>query len=153
VPGTNLGEKIRSIVRYELKAHTTPRRAASSVATGVFMGIFPIHGFQVVTLMGLSALLGLNRPLAFLGVCVSSPPFLPFIIIAAVAIGRVLLPGGLAAQSTSLTTQRLIQGGAEFIVGSIALSVISASVIFLVLYPVFSRLEKNSILRRKAETR
>ncbi|MBD3390855.1 MAG: DUF2062 domain-containing protein [Chitinivibrionales bacterium] len=150
-PGATLREKIRAVVRHELRAHTTPKRAAFSIALGVFMGIFPIHGFQVVTLMGLTVVLGLNRPLAFLGVCVSSPPFLPFLIVAAVAIGRLVVPTGIVAKASSPTLTAVLQGGLEFVAGSVILAVLSGAAVFAVLYPLFARLGTSRVFsgRRK----
>ena len=148
-PGKTLGAKIRFIVRYELRAHSTPKRAAASVALGVFLGIFPIHGFQVATLMGLAVLLRLNRVLAFLGVCVSSPPFMPVLIIAAVFVGRLVVPQSIIAQSDPSTFQKVMQGGIEFIIGSVILSVVTGISVYFILYPVFYNLRKAGLLPRR----
>jgi glycosyltransferase involved in cell wall biosynthesis len=146
--GRTLGEKIQAIIRYELLEHATPKRAAFSLAFGVFISIFPIHGFQVATLMGLSVILRLNRPLAFLGVCVSSPPFIPLIIVAAVAIGRIVVPGDFISHGVSFATRPVLQGGVEFIVGSVILSVAAGMATMVVAYPVFVKL--NAYRRMQA---
>jgi uncharacterized protein (DUF2062 family) len=148
-PGRTLGEKIRAMVRYELRAHATPKRAAASIALGVFMGIFPIHGFQVATLMGLAIILRLNRPLAFLGVCVSSPPFMPLLIIIAVAIGRLVVPSTMISHTDPSTAQKVLQGGVEFIIGSAILAPVAAVGVYAVLYPLFIRLKKSGLLRSR----
>jgi len=145
--GKTLREKIGAMVRYELKAHATPKRAAFSLALGVFMGLFPIHGFQVATLMGLAVALRLNRPLAFLGVCISSPPLLPIIIIAALAVGRLCVPQRLIRTTLPPALQAVFQGGVEFVVGSVILAFLVSVIVFLTAYPLFVQMRRN----RKSE--
>jgi glycosyltransferase involved in cell wall biosynthesis len=147
VPGDNWRQKLMRVFTYELKAHATPRRAAASLAAGVFMGIFPIHGFQVATLMGLSVVCRLNRPLAFVGVCISSPPLLPFIIVAAVWIGRFFVPGDLSANVHGVNAA-IVQGAAEFIAGSAILAALAGATTFFAAYPFFSALARQR--RKKA---
>lgn len=142
VPGDTWREKIIHLVKHELKAHTTPKRAAFSVSLGIFVGIFPIHGFQVLSILGLSLLLHLNRPLAFLGVCISSPPFLPIIIVFALGIGRLVLPPDLIAASNHSIGGVVLQGAIEFVVGSVLLAIIAGATSFILLYPVLKRLAK-----------
>jgi glycosyltransferase involved in cell wall biosynthesis len=149
VPGATWKDKIKALAKHELKSNTSPNKAAASVAMGVFMGIFPIHGFQVVTLMGLSFILRLNRALAFLGVNVSSPPFLPFLIVAAVAIGRLVLPPDLITLVNNKIAQSIFQGGVEFIVGSAILSIPAGLVTYTVTYPMFKQLSKASFFKKR----
>ncbi len=148
-PGRTLREKARAVVRHELRAHTTPKRAAFSVALGVFFGIFPIHTLQVATLMALTLVWPVNRPLAFLGVCVSSPPFLPLLIVATVPIGRLVVPSDLVAAIHPSTIQVFMQGGLEFIVGSAILAGPAAVAAFVVLYPLFVKLNKAGVLANR----
>ncbi len=142
IPGDTWKQKVLRLFKHELKAHTTPKKAAASLATGVFMGIFPIHGFQVASLIGLSAVFKINRPLALLGVCISSPPLLPFIIISAVAIGRLFVPGELTANLDNLNAA-VLQGAAEFVVGSAILAVVAGIVAFAAAYPFFKALAQK----------
>lgn len=150
VPGNTWREKIIALAKHELKANTSPIKAASSVSVGVFMGIFPIHGFQVATLMGLSFLFRLNRPLAFLGVCVSSPPFLPLLIVVAVAIGRLVLPSDIITINGQKTAEIVVQGAIEFVVGSIILSIIASIATYFITFPLFNQLAKTRFLKKQS---
>ncbi len=149
VPGATWREKIVALAKHELRANTSPKKAASSVSVGVFMGIFPIHGLQVITLMGLSVLLRLNRPLAFLGVSVSSAPFLPFLIIIAVAIGKVVLPENLVAINGQNTARTIAQGAIEFVVGSIILSIVASIATYFITVPLFKKLAEIRRLKKQ----
>ena len=148
VPGATWREKILALVKHELKANTTPKRAAASVAVGVFMGILPIHLFQVITLMIVSIKFKLNRPLAFLGVNVSSPPFIPFLILITVPIGKLVLPPDLLTFFNHEVFQKVFQYGLEFVVGSAIICVPAGIITYLVTYPMFRQLAKTRFFRR-----
>ncbi len=139
VEGNSVGEKIKNLAVRELTSHTTPLKASVALASGVFFGILPIHGFQVVTLMFMATKMKLNRPLAFLGVNVSAPPFLPFLIFAGVKIGDLFLPGSI--QSVEVSGSLIEKGGAgflAFLLGSLILAPVAASIAFLISFPIFS---------------
>jgi glycosyltransferase involved in cell wall biosynthesis len=84
--------KLKAFVVHELKAHTTPKRAAASLAIGVLVGLSPFHGFHMLILIAASMLLKFNRPLSFLGVSISSAPLMPLCIIAAYYAGVISIP-------------------------------------------------------------
>jgi len=144
VEGKTAGEKVRNLIRGELTSHTSPLKASYAFSLGVFMGIFPIHGFQVVALMFVATKLKLNRPISFLGVNISAPPFLPFLIIGAVKLGDLFLPGSL--QSLELTGTAVEKGGAgflAFILGSVILAPIGAILALLISFPFFYSISRN----------
>ena len=51
----------------------SPRRTAAAFALGVFLSFSPFVGLQVVTGMGLSFVLRLNRMATFIGLCTNLP--------------------------------------------------------------------------------
>ncbi len=146
--GLDLKGKVVSLVLNELRANTTPPKAAFSLAFGVFMGISPTHGFQVITLLALSFIFRLNRPLALLGVSVSSAPLLPFWIAAGVWTGKIFVPAAMI--SSILTFLKLssdngfITGFVQWVIGSIVLAVVFAVAVFGISLPLF-----RSISRKK----
>lgn len=160
-PGLSIREKIGKLIYHELRANSSPVKASQSLAWGVFMGIVPLHGFQVVTLMGLTVLLRLNRPLAFLGVNVSIAPLLPFWIAAGVGVGRSILPSSVAAPLATvfelvlpnavktwvlgLPVQGFFEGVVQWFFGSMVLAVLCGLLTFGICLPVFGAI----IARRK----
>ncbi len=150
VPGDTVFQKIQALVKQEVKAHTTPKRAAISLSIGLLLGLSPFHGFQVLMLIGLSMLLKLNRPLGFLGVSISSAPMLPFLILISVTVGKVLIPESLLPSGAEdSTAQNLAEGGIQYVVGSLVLSVVVSTAAFLFFYPLFKRIESS---RRRRDT-
>ncbi len=144
MPGASWKEKILALFKRELHAHSTPKRAASSLSFGIFFGLLPIYGFQVISLMALSFLLKLNRPLAFLGVSISSFPFLPFIIAAAVAIGKIVVPQYMVVAASHSKYGAIINGGIEWFFGSIVLAIGLGAIGWIGGYFVFLQLQKKT---------
>ncbi len=142
IPGSSGKEKLITFAKRELRANTTPRQAATSVAAGVFFAIFPIHGFQVLTVLGLSFVFKLNRPLAMLGVSVSSAPFLPFLIAAGIAVGRAVLPPGLLSIPENAAGSTFLNYGLEWVVGSCILAPLAAVAAYIVSIIFFSKLNR-----------
>ncbi len=62
-----------------------------SIALGVFIGISPFWGFQTVIVLSLAVVLKLNKVLAFAFSNVSFPPFIPFIIIGSLQMGKIFI--------------------------------------------------------------
>jgi uncharacterized protein (DUF2062 family) len=141
LPGATWRQRALALFKRELAANMTPESAASSLSLGVFFGLFPIYGFQVITLAALSFLIKINRPLAFLGICVSSPPFLPFIIALAVAIGRIVVPASWHSSVAHLRFANLLSGGIDWFVGSIILSIACTGICWGLSYPFFLQLQ------------
>ncbi len=166
-PGATVWDKVRFLVIRELTSHHSPRRAAAALALGAFLGVTPFHGFQVVSAMGLSLLLRLNRALTFLGVAISSPPFLPFWIAAGYGVGTVVTPTALlatvgrqASRAGFQTIGALLNPAPEatraaviavqWAVGSMALAVVVGLLVFAIAYPVLRAMDKRT--RRRSGT-
>ncbi len=149
VPGDTWKRKIVNLAKHEIKANTTPGKAALSVAVGVFMALSPFHGFQVIIAMGLSFIFHLNRPLTFLGVSVSSAPMLPFILLVEFAIGKFVVPPGfiqLAHEGSTLHT--FLNGAAIFIVGSFIFATAMSILTYFLTQPMFKKLKSSRFFKK-----
>lgn len=113
-------------------------RKASSIGFGVFMGIVPIWGFQLVTAVALSALFRLNKPLVLLACHVSLPPLIPFFIYGSFVVGRFLVPGNSKEISfdngLSLANLKDIigQNALQYFSGGVALAVAAGLLAFII---------------------
>ena len=67
-------------------------RKSVSVAFGIFMGILPIWGFQLVSAIFLAVLLRLNKGLVIVFANISIPPMIPLIIYASYRFGAFWMP-------------------------------------------------------------
>lgn len=74
-------EKIRQFIKDHLfNPHHSAKLKASSIGFGVFMGIVPIWGFQLLVAFALAGLFRLNKALVILAAHISFAPMIPIII-------------------------------------------------------------------------
>jgi len=68
-----------------------PNKLSFTIAFGVFMGIVPAWGFQMMIAFALAQLLKLNKTLVIIASNISVPPLIPFILLGSYWIGGVLM--------------------------------------------------------------
>lgn len=73
--------KLSTVVKEQLSLHNeNPFKIALALGFGVFMGIVPIWGFQMLAAAFLAHFLRLNKVLVLVAANISIPPVIPFII-------------------------------------------------------------------------
>jgi uncharacterized protein (DUF2062 family) len=90
------GEKwsLRKTVREFFVEHAhEPARMAGAVGLGLFFGIVPIYGFQMVVAAAAAHRLRLNKAITLLASNISIPPVVPFIIYGSMALGHWTFTG------------------------------------------------------------
>lgn len=70
-----------------------PGRLAASVGVGLFFGIAPLWGLQLVISIGVAHRLRLNKAVAALASNISIPPMIPFLVYGSLLVGHWLLTG------------------------------------------------------------
>lgn len=107
---------------------------AVSVGFGIFMGIVPVWGFQLLIAITLSFLFRLNKALVIIAANISIPPMWPLIIFLSHSTGALWL--GKKAQhisfSSDITLAMMYDNLFQYAVGAITLAIV-AGVIFGVL--------------------
>ena len=141
-PGKTWREKLLIVLKRELNANS-PHKGALSLALGVCVGIMPIYGFQILLLMAMTPFLRLNWPLAFLGSCVSSPPFIPFLIAVGIAIGKVITPVLPFTIHITAGVNSVVKGGIEWLMGSCVLAIGAGLLTYGIFYPVLAGLNRK----------
>jgi uncharacterized protein (DUF2062 family) len=82
----------RKILKEQLTAHNeSPEKLSFTLGFGVFMGIVPIWGFQMLVAFFLAQLMKLNKTLVILAANISLPPLVPFIIFGSYWMGGLVL--------------------------------------------------------------
>lgn len=129
--------------RYVIREHffnptETDSLKAISVAFGVFMGIVPIWGFQLVTAIFLSILLRLNKPLVIIAANISIPPMIPLIIFLSYKIGSIWVHNGAVDMhlSNNINLAAITQNLQQYVYGSITLAIIAAIAFGLITFIV-----------------
>lgn len=106
---------------YVINSKDSNATLAKSVALGLFMGVTPIWGWQIVTTLALSHLLKLNKFIAVTASNISLPPLLPLILFASYFLGGVILGGTGPATVQSMEFSAITGNLIQYLVGSIAL--------------------------------
>lgn len=85
-------ENIRNFIKKNLLNPDEPiRRKAFSIGFGVFMGIFPVWGYQLLLGLTLTHFLKLNKALFVVAANISIPPMIPFIVYGSYKTGAFLV--------------------------------------------------------------
>lgn len=136
-------KNIRSFLdRQVLHAPDSNRALSASVMLGVFMGIVPVWGYQMILTLGLSHLLKLNKVIALIASNISIPPLLPFVLYGSYYTGcRVLgRPCTLLYHEVSFDTLRRVLE--QYVVGSILFALlcsVAAGALSFVLLTLFRK--------------
>jgi len=121
--------------------HQSAQLKAASVAFGIFMGIIPIWGFQLVAAIFLAVLFNLNKPLVIIAANISIPPMIPIIIFLSYKMGALWM-GDKAMQisfSKTITLDSIKHNLLQYVYGSISLAIVAA-VFFGLLTFIFLKL-------------
>ena len=115
-----------------------------SIAFGIFMGIVPIWGFQLIVGIFLAMLFRLNKVLVIIAANISIPPMIPMIIFLSYTTGAFWMGdhAGSLAFSRSITLSSIQQNLQQYIYGSITLAVlagVAAGLFTFVLLKIFKR--------------
>lgn len=87
---------------YILDNDESNAKLAASVGVGVFLGIAPFWGAQIILIIFFAKLLRLNTAIALVAGHISIPPMIPLIF-----IGSYRLGGQILGQSTALSLQKI----------------------------------------------
>jgi uncharacterized protein (DUF2062 family) len=122
----------------------SPSKKAASIGLGVFMGIVPIWGFQLVTAIALSVLLRLNKALVILAANISLPPLIPFILYGSHLTGKIWMgPEAIELSFDKSITLNDIQNSFEqYVLGAVTLSVLAGVIAMAIAYVMFKLLGK-----------
>jgi glycosyltransferase involved in cell wall biosynthesis len=117
---------------------------AKSLAFGVFMGIIPIWGFQMIAAFALAAILGLNKTLVLIASNISIPPMIPFIIFGSLWFGNLVLQTEHVIKfSADLSFQNISNMMLQYVSGSIILATAAAGITFAISYGLLKTIRKN----------
>jgi glycosyltransferase involved in cell wall biosynthesis len=126
---------------------------AVSVAFGVFMGIVPIWGFQLVTAIFLAILFKLNKALVIIAANISIPPMVPFIIFGSYKMGAFWV-GQKASPidySRSISIDSIKDNLQQYIYGSLTLAILAGAFLGLLTFILLKLFNKNSNLTQSVE--
>jgi len=129
--GKKKGEFWSSLKKQLFHPDDSNLKKALSVGFGVFMGIVPIWGFQLIVAIGLAFAFRLNKALVIIAANISIPPMIPFILFLSHLTGALWM--GDRAQLISfhdpITLEMVSNNSVQYVLGAVTFAII-AGIIF-----------------------
>lgn len=139
------GEFKKIILEEVLKTQDSNKKLAQSIGFGVFMGIFPIWGFQMLTAVALSIPLKLNKAVVLIAANISIPPFIPFLLYLSFLTGALFLGGSaLPELSSELSFEDVKNDLFQYYFGAVIFAIIAGLASWLISLMVLKRSRKES---------
>lgn len=125
--------RVLNLIKEEtLKRDETNLRKSVSIGFGVFMGILPIWGFQLLVGIPLAVLFKLNKVLFISAANISVPPAIPFIIYFSYLMGTPFFENKAPITSwENLTLEAIHINFVQYIVGGALLAFIAGGLFFI----------------------
>ena len=126
--------------------HQSSGIKAFSVGFGIFMGIIPIWGFQLLAAIFLALLFKLNKPLVIIAANISVPPLIPVIIFGSYKTGALWMGANAQALqfNNSITLDSIKKNLQQYIYGSITLAIAAGLVFGLLTFVMLKLFSKKT---------
>jgi len=128
---------LRKFAATLFKEHLDPGHAAAAIFLGIFIANVPIYGFQTLAILGLAALLRLNKPLAVGASFINNPILQPLLVLAALEVGHLILTGTFLRLSFTYSVSDLKAQLGAWVIGSVVVGVglgaLGAGIVFVLL--------------------
>jgi uncharacterized protein (DUF2062 family) len=137
---TGLQKKsFKQVVREQvLDGDESNLKKSYAIALGIFIGIVPIWGFQIISVLAVAHFLKLNKAIAVLASNISFYPFVPLILFLSYKTGGLLLGSDEIIFQNQVTMEYVRQHLYQYILGSICFASGAALVFGLVSYVLLS---------------
>lgn len=144
-PRLLFAKKTWKLIAHEaIKPEESNMRKASSLAFGVFMGIVPLWGFQLLLGIPLAVLFRLNKILFITAANISIPPMIPFILYVSFVCGQLVLTGEMNHHQLFELTMDSIQTNAlQYVVGACVFAVLAGVVTFVLSFGLLKVFRKE----------
>ncbi len=140
-----LPKRALNIVKREaIKSEETNFMKALSIAFGVFMGIVPLWGFQLLIGIPLSILFKMNKVLFIAAANISLPPLIPIIIYLSYLFGSPFVEKTTTSLSLdNLTLESIHLNFLQYVIGAIILAICASVATFITSYVSLMMFRKN----------
>ncbi len=145
-------KKFKQVIREQiLDVDQSAGLKAISVGFGVFMGIIPIWGFQLLVAIFLAVLFRLNKLIVIIAANISVPPMIPLILFLSYKAGAFWM-GANAQQlrfDRTISLNTVQQNLKQYIYGSITLAIVAAVAFALITFVLLKLFSKKQSLPDK----
>jgi len=121
---------------------------AASIAFGVFMGIVPIWGFQMIMAVALAIVFRLNKALVLIACNISIPPMIPPIIFGSYKLGAIWMgshPGHLEFNK-NISLESIRNNLKQYLLGGTTLAILAGCIAGLLAFGLLKLFKKKAVL-------
>jgi len=129
-------------------------RITAAVMLGIFMGIIPVWGYQMIIAFAIAHLLKLNKILTLVASNISLPPMLPFLIYGSYYTGCKVLRVTVELTLSNITLESVKSSLLPYIVGSVVFATlcsVAVGAVTLGLLTVFRRKKRGRAMTKSKE--
>ena len=120
---------------------------ALAVMFGVFMGIVPVWGYQMIIAGVLAHFMGLNKVITIVASNISIPPMIPFLLFGSYVTGGWILGRPVTLAVHEVTFETMKDSFLQYLAGSMVFAVICgglAGFVCLILLSIFRKPERSA---------
>ncbi len=137
-------KSIRQIFREDIIRSDTPRyMIALSVAFGIFMGILPVWGYQLVIGFFFAHLFKLNKAIFFIAANISIPPMIPLVLYLSYVTGSYVLGNGSWTVDIELNFESIGQNLKQYLTGAVVFATIAGIVMGALSYVILILIKRS----------
>lgn len=117
-------KNIRAFIDREIiHSKETNKKITLSIMLGVFMGIVPLWGYQMLTAVALAYMLKLNKVITLLASNISIPPFIPFLLYGSYLTGCYITGQPIDYALSEISFHNISSVLIQYLVGSVVFAV------------------------------
>ena len=121
-------------------------KKATAVGFGVFMGIVPIWGFQMLVAAAIAKLLRLNVIITLVASNISIPPMIPVLLFMSYWVGGIFLNDSIALTwNSGLGLEDIYMNLKQYIIGSIIFATMAGIAMFFISFLVLKLVRKENV--------
>jgi len=142
-------ENVREFInRHILLTEDTNMQISLSVALGIFTGILPIWGFQLILALVLAHLFRLSKFITGVAANISIPPNIPLLLFMSYITGGIVLGTGSSIKfSSNLTVKSFETNLLQYVTGALVLSVVAGLAAGLITFIILKIFRKKRALK------
>ena len=120
---------------------------ALAISLGVFMGIIPVWGFQLILAITLAHLFGLSKLITAVAANISIPPMIPLLVYLSYITGGYILGNGQTVKlSSDLSVKSFEKNLLQYVIGSIVFAVIISALAGIISFFVLKVFRKKRMV-------
>lgn len=138
------GELKKIILEEVLKTQDSNQKIALSIGFGIFMGIFPVWGFQMLIAVALAIPFKLNKAIVLIAANISIPPIIPFILYFSFLTGAAIMGGSAIPElSSELSFNDVKNDLFQYYLGAVVFAIAAGLLSWLVSTLILAGWRKN----------